>query len=115
VTVSKPPQGAASYPPPPQGAAPERTRLAWRRTVLAATAVAVLAVRLAITGASPAVAAFVIAFTTATWLAFALVAQRRIAQLDAHDGVPPTRSLTHVVRLISVYEVIALVLVLRSR
>jgi len=55
----------------------ERTRFAWRRTVLAATVVALLSLRLA----GPAVAVAVL-----PWLVVLAVAQRRIA------AVGPARS-----------------------
>ena len=79
----------------------ERTRLAWRRTVLAMTVVAILGARLALTRTTPAFAALFVSLTVATWLAFLALTRRR--------SIPP------VVQLILVYEVLAAFLVLRSR
>jgi hypothetical protein len=93
----------------------ERTRLAWRRTVLAATVVALLGGRLAIAQTSPAFAALFVSFTAAAWLAFVALAQRRIGQLTHRQDRAPNRSIPLVVQLILVYEVLGAFLVLRSR
>jgi hypothetical protein len=93
----------------------ERTRLAWRRTVLAATVVALLGGRLAIARTSPAFAALFVSFTAAAWLAFVALAQRRIGQLTNRQDRAPNRSVPLVVQLILVYEVLGAFLVLRSR
>jgi uncharacterized membrane protein YidH (DUF202 family) len=79
----------------------ERTRLAWRRTVLAMTVVAILGARLAFTRTTPAFAALFASLTAAAWLAFFALTRRR--------------SIPHLVQLILVYEVLAAFLVLRSR
>jgi uncharacterized membrane protein YidH (DUF202 family) len=55
----------------------ERTRLAWGRTVLAMTVVAILGARLALTRTSPAFATLFVSFTTAVWLAFLALTRRR--------------------------------------
>jgi lysylphosphatidylglycerol synthetase-like protein (DUF2156 family) len=60
------------------GASPERTRLAWRRTVLTAAVVAVLLGRRSLEYAVP---------SALLWVAIALLAQRRIGQLTSPD--PP--------------------------
>jgi hypothetical protein len=61
----------------------ERTRLAWRRTTLAATAVAVLAAtRLVIAGTEPAALAATCAIAL-VWLALLVVADRRLRTLTA--------------------------------
>ncbi|MGW1294615.1 DUF202 domain-containing protein [Streptomyces sp. NPDC002533] len=63
------------------GLQPERTRLAWRRTTLTATVVALLAGRQALhSGASPA-ALVAGALSALAWLGFLLVAHRRVAVL----------------------------------
>jgi hypothetical protein len=57
---------------------PERTRLAWRRTVLASAAVTLLLARLAAThGAWP-----VVPIAVVIWVVGAVTAQARIARLD---------------------------------
>lgn len=77
----------------PDGAASERTRLAWRRTVLTATLVALLAARMAIDADPRSFGAGVIAGLTASWLALVTIANRR------------TRALPPSARAISTYEV----------
>ncbi|WP_228991431.1 DUF202 domain-containing protein [Streptomyces sp. DH8] len=65
------------------GLQPERTRLAWRRTTLSATVVALLAVRQALySGASPG-ALVAVALSALSWLGFLLVAHRRVVALGA--------------------------------
>ncbi|MEU7569352.1 DUF202 domain-containing protein [Streptomyces fradiae] len=61
---------------------PERTRLAWRRTTLSCTVVAVLAARQAVHGGDvPAAGVLGAALSLLVWVAFLVVAQRRIAAL----------------------------------
>ncbi|MFG3409839.1 DUF202 domain-containing protein [Streptomyces sp. NPDC048142] len=63
------------------GLQPERTRLAWRRTTLSATVVALLAVRQALhRGATPA-ALIAVSLSALAWLGFLVVAHRRILWL----------------------------------
>ncbi|WP_314249367.1 DUF202 domain-containing protein [Streptomyces sp. DSM 40907] len=69
------------------GLQPERTRLAWRRTTLASSVVAVLAVRQALRGAGAPVELAGAAAIALIWLAFLWVAHRRIRALAA--GRPP--------------------------
>ncbi|MFE4796708.1 DUF202 domain-containing protein [Streptomyces sp. NPDC056708] len=60
------------------GLQPERTRLAWRRTTLSCTVVALLAVKQALhSGASPA-GIVAVALSALAWLGFLLVAHRRV-------------------------------------
>ncbi|MFS8203810.1 DUF202 domain-containing protein [Streptomyces sp. CWNU-52B] len=69
------------------GLQPERTRLAWRRTTLAATVAAVLAGKSALRD-GPGVTAFVAcALCCGLWLGFLAVAHRRISTLSG--AVPP--------------------------
>ncbi|MDT9686502.1 DUF202 domain-containing protein [Streptomyces sp. TRM76323] len=64
------------------GLQPERTRLAWRRTTLACTVAAVLAARQAVHGGDVAAAGVLGAgLSLLVWVAFLVVAQRRIAAL----------------------------------
>ncbi|MEU3323167.1 DUF202 domain-containing protein [Streptomyces sp. NPDC006785] len=63
------------------GLQPERTRLAWRRTTLTATVVALLAGRQALhSGATPA-ALVAVALSALAWLGFLTVAHRRVTVL----------------------------------
>jgi uncharacterized membrane protein YidH (DUF202 family) len=67
-------------------AAPERTRLAWRRTTLSATAVAALMARLALQRQDFAI----IALTGLCWVFLLVVIQQRIVALKS-PGRPPRR------------------------
>ncbi|WP_097868311.1 DUF202 domain-containing protein [Streptomyces sp. rh34] len=70
------------------GLQPERTRLAWRRTTLSATVVALLAVRQALlSGATPA-ALIAVALSAAAWLGFLGVAHRRMLRMEAARPAP---------------------------
>ncbi|MFD4018576.1 DUF202 domain-containing protein [Streptomyces sindenensis] len=70
------------------GLQPERTRLAWRRTTLTATVVALLAGRQALhSGATPA-ALVGVALSALAWLGFLLVAHRRVSVLGVARPEP---------------------------
>ncbi|MEU9375000.1 DUF202 domain-containing protein [Streptomyces sp. NPDC048255] len=77
------------------GLQPERTRLAWRRTTLACSVVAVLALRQALRGSGSPVEVAGAAVTTLIWLVFLGVAHRRIRELAAHrpGGLAPRAAL----------------------
>nr|WP_202461709.1 DUF202 domain-containing protein [Streptomyces sp. SID8374] len=78
------------------GLQPERTRLAWRRTTLSATVVALLAGRQALhSGATPA-GLVALALTVAAWLGFLAVAHRRVQRMAVARPEPlaPRRALT---------------------
>ncbi|MEU6147101.1 DUF202 domain-containing protein [Streptomyces sp. NPDC047081] len=64
------------------GLQPERTRLAWRRTTLAATVVAVLAMKTALHGGASAVGVVTCALACGLWLTFLYLAHRRIRGLS---------------------------------
>ncbi|MEU9290900.1 DUF202 domain-containing protein [Streptomyces sp. NPDC048275] len=72
------------------GLQPERTRLAWRRTTLASTVVAVLAAKAALHGGPSAIAVVACALCCGLWLGFLTIAHRRIQVLAASgsDGPP---------------------------
>lgn len=69
------------------GLQPERTRLAWRRTTLTATVVAVLAGKSALRDGPGAAAFLMCALCCGLWLGFLAVAHRRIGALSG--PVPP--------------------------
>ncbi|GCB50706.1 DUF202 domain-containing protein [Streptomyces sp. NL15-2K] len=70
------------------GLQPERTRLAWRRTTLSSTAAALLAMKTALHGGTSAAAIIVCALCSGLWLAFLLIAHRRIRTLAATNSPP---------------------------
>ncbi|MFJ5731360.1 DUF202 domain-containing protein [Streptomyces paradoxus] len=65
------------------GLQPERTRLAWRRTTLSGTVVAVLAVKTVLHGGASAAGVVAGALCCVLWLGFLSVAHRRIRTLTA--------------------------------
>ncbi|QBJ89790.1 DUF202 domain-containing protein [Streptomyces seoulensis] len=71
------------------GLQPQRTRLAWRRTTLAGTVTAVLAVRASVRAASPLTGAVLVLLCCVCWLAFLGLAHLRISTLAASPE-PPT-------------------------
>ncbi|MFD0557742.1 uncharacterized protein DUF202 [Stackebrandtia endophytica] len=68
-------------PPRDPGAQPERTRLAWRRTLLAATVLGLLAARGVIVEDTGPRQVTLIALLALTWLALLIVSHRRIRAL----------------------------------
>lgn len=70
----------------PDGASPQRTRLAWRRTALSQTVCAALLLRLAVQAHPPWLGGLVGALTLAGWLFAMSVGQRRIDAMA--DRVP---------------------------
>ncbi|MFF9067615.1 DUF202 domain-containing protein [Streptomyces sp. NPDC014891] len=64
------------------GLQPERTRLAWRRTTLSCTVVAVLAVKLAVSDETTAAGLTGLALSALVWIGFLAVAHRRIRSLS---------------------------------
>ncbi|MCH5674121.1 DUF202 domain-containing protein [Streptomyces gilvus] len=76
------------------GLQPERTRLAWRRTTLASTVAAVLAMKTALHGGVSAVGVVACALCCVLWLAFLLLAHHRIRALAA-DTVPEVLAPRH--------------------
>ncbi|WP_326696707.1 DUF202 domain-containing protein [Streptomyces sp. NBC_01754] len=76
--------GAARDP----GLQPERTRLAWRRTTLSCTVVALLAVRQTLRGGLGAVGTVALALSLLAWLGFLRVAHRRVTGMGAAVPAP---------------------------
>jgi hypothetical protein len=78
------------------GLQPERTRLAWRRTTLSATAVAVLAGRQLVKSEAPgAVQVILVALAVLLWGAFMAVAHHRMRAMSEGRpvGLPPRTAL----------------------
>ncbi|GGV11621.1 hypothetical protein GCM10010275_60610 [Streptomyces litmocidini] len=73
------------------GLQPERTRLAWRRTTLSCTVVAVLAVKLVVSDEVTARELTGLALSSLVWVAFLAVAHRRIRSLGAARPLPLSR------------------------
>src|SRR3981189_1727461 len=85
----------------------ERTRLAWRRTVLSALVVVLLAVsKMVVTSPRPA-AVPIIGLMILSWLAIALIARRRAAALRSGRRVPIDASPALLALLIVGYAVLA--------
>ena len=78
-------------PDPDHGAAAERTRLAWRRTGLSATAVALLAVRPAFRPQAGVLAWLVAALAMAGWVAMIALGYRRARGLRTSPPRPGRR------------------------
>ncbi|KOU57891.1 membrane protein [Streptomyces sp. MMG1533] len=76
------------------GLQPERTRLAWRRTTLSSTAAAILAMKATLHGGVSASGIVVCALCCVLWLAFLLVAHRRIRAL-AETSMPAALAPRH--------------------
>jgi len=97
---------------PDSGASAERTRLAWRRTGLSATAVALLAARPAFTpGAGPLVR-LLAAVILAGWAALVGLAYRRAQGLDARPPRPGQRTVTAYAAITVTFAILATVLVM---
>jgi uncharacterized membrane protein YidH (DUF202 family) len=94
------------------GAAAERTRLAWRRTALAGTVVALLTVRLATHDRWHALDAVVIALAALVWLAQMWLIQRRIQAMEEREPATIGRTLTVTALIAVVFTLLGLVLVI---
>ncbi|HZD99001.1 MAG TPA: DUF202 domain-containing protein, partial [Micromonosporaceae bacterium] len=75
------------------GASAERTRLAWRRTALASTAVVLLTVRLATRDSFTVLGAIAVAAALLLWLAQMWLTQQRIHAIDRHEPTEVMRAL----------------------
>ncbi|MFI2781838.1 DUF202 domain-containing protein [Streptomyces sp. ALB3] len=78
------------------GLQPERTRLAWRRTTLACTVVALLAVRQALHSESAGTGVLAVALSLLAWVGFLAVAHRRVTGMGTARPAPlsPRHALT---------------------
>jgi len=88
---------------------PERTRLAWRRTVLAATVAGLLLVRLA--GLGPLAVAVAVPLAVAGWLTLLVLAQRRIGRLAVPRPDPLGRAPVVAAATVAGYAVLGVLLV----
>jgi uncharacterized membrane protein YidH (DUF202 family) len=95
----------------PDGASAARTRLAWRRTVLAATVVALLTVRIAVRDGHNVLDSAAIVLASAGWLAQLWLAQRRIHAMAAHRPRDIRRSLPAFALVVAGFAVLGLILV----
>lgn len=73
---------------PPRGAQWERTRFAWRRTVLTGVVVALLALRQALHADPVWVRAVAVSLVMLTWLGALLLGHRRVAALGRGEQEP---------------------------
>lgn len=92
------------------GLGKERTRLAWRRTALAMTAVTLLTVRLALSRHAP----LLVAAALGGWVAAVAVATRRIPALTASQPDPAGRVPPLIALTIVGYAAVGVLLVLTS-
>jgi uncharacterized membrane protein YidH (DUF202 family) len=93
------------------GAAAERTRLAWRRTGLSATAVALLAARPAFTPDAGPGTYLAAAAVLAGWAALIGLAYRRAQGLDAAPPRPGRRTITAYAAITVSFAILGTVLV----
>ncbi len=97
---------------PDPGASAERTRLAWRRTGLSATAVALLAVRPAFTPGAGAGTYLAAAAALAGWAALVGLGYRRARGLDTDPPRPGRRTVTAYAALTVAFAALGSVLVM---
>ncbi|WP_327237343.1 DUF202 domain-containing protein [Streptomyces sp. NBC_01317] len=74
------------------GLQPERTGLAWRRTTLACTVVAVLAARQAVHHGGTTTGVVGISLTVVVWLGFVALTHRRLIALTTAEPRPLSRA-----------------------
>lgn len=94
------------------GAQPERTRLAWRRTVLSGTACALLLGRLAFSRGLDDAGALALALTMLCWLALLLVAQRRIRAMSQQHPTGVARTMAAVTAACALMGLLGVLLIL---
>ena len=92
------------------GASGERTRLAWRRTALASTAVVLLTVRLAIRDRFTVFGAIGIAASLLVWFVQMWIIQHRIQAIDRHEPTQVMRALPVLTLTVIAFAVLAVLL-----
>lgn len=90
---------------------PERTRLAWRRTLLAATAVGLLTIRFAGREGQDPPRLLAAAVAVAAWLAVLVVSYRRIAAMATARPVPVGRAVPLTALIVAGYAGLGIALV----
>jgi len=100
--------------PPPPGLSAERTRLSWRRTTLAATAVALLAVSAAIVDRPTPLGLAAAALLAWAWLAILVIAHRRIGALGRGVTATAGRWPAVLAFLVTAYAVLATILIMTA-
>jgi uncharacterized membrane protein YidH (DUF202 family) len=112
VTSAPPDDETGSGPAlPPDGASAERTRLAWRRTALAATVVAMLTVRVALRDGHDVLDSVAISMVGGGWLAQLWLAQRRIRAMASKQPRDIRRSLPGFALVVSGFAGLGMILV----
>jgi uncharacterized membrane protein YidH (DUF202 family) len=99
---------------PIYGASAERTRLAWRRTALSTTPVALLAIRLAVRDGVSLGGGLAIVAATVGWLAALWLTQRRIRAMASQRPRDIGRTLPAIALVTAGFAVLGVVLVLRT-
>jgi hypothetical protein len=100
----------------PAGQQRERTRLAWQRTALAATAISLLAARLAVGSRFTAATVPWLAAGALLWLTVIAICRRRITALSAPRQVGASRSPAVLAGVVIGYAILGALLVgLRRR
>lgn len=94
-------------PPYDAGQAIERTRLSWRRTVLSALAVTLLAVSKLVIAAPNRGALVVLVLMAVTWCGCLAVATRRMSALRHGNLAPVSRSPARLALLVTAYAALA--------
>ena len=97
---------------PDPGASAERTRLAWRRTGMSATVVALLVARPAFTPGATADVFLVAAAAMAGWAALIALAYRRARGLNARPPRPGQRTITAYAAMTVAFAVLGTALVM---
>ncbi len=95
----------------PDGASAERTRFAWRRTVLTASVVAILTIRVIVHEELTAWRSVAIPITCIGWLTGLWLAQRRIHAMASRQPAAIGRTLPAIALLVVAFAILGIVLV----